>query len=93
MMVYVIFFFIYLLELKPYEIGKDIEKEVKSGTKKIRAKADANLLMKITISLLFHMLTFVADSMAFVEYERLSDEIHDYYTTTHLQGISGVYSS
>ena len=79
MMVFVIFFFIYLLELKPYEIGKDIEKELKSGTKKIRAKADANLLIKITISLLFHMLTFVADSMAFVEYGKLSDEIHDYY--------------
>ena len=79
MMVYVIFFFFYLLELKPYEIGKDIEKELKSGTKKIRAKADANLLIKITISLLFHILTFVADSMAFVEYGKLSDEIHDYY--------------
>ena len=79
MMVYVIFFFIYLLELKPYKIGKDIEKELKSGTKKIRAKADANLLIKITISLLFHILIFAADSMAFVEYGKLSDEIHDYY--------------
>ena len=79
MMVYVIFFFIYLLELKPYEIGKDIEKELKSRTKKIRAKADANLLIKITISLLFHILIFAADSMAFVEYGKLSDEIHDYY--------------
>ncbi|MCG8623446.1 MAG: hypothetical protein MJE68_15815, partial [Proteobacteria bacterium] len=73
------FFFIYLLELKPYEIGKDIEKELKSRTKKIRAKADANLLIKITISLLFHILIFAADSMAFVEYGKLSDEIHDYY--------------
>ena len=73
MMVYVIFFFIYLLELKPYEIGKDIEKELKCGTKKINAKADASLLIKITISLLFHILIFVADSMAFVEYGKLSD--------------------
>ena len=79
MMLYVTFFFIYLLELKPYEIGKDIEKELKSGVKKIRAKADAKLLIKITISFLFHMLTFVADSMTFVEYGKLSDEIHDYY--------------
>ena len=79
MMVYVTFFFIYLLELKPYEIGNDIEKELKSETKKIRATADAKLLIKITISFLCHMLTFVADSMAFVEYGKLSDEIHDYY--------------
>ena len=78
-MLYVTLFFIYMLELKPHEIGKDIENELMSKVKKIRAKADAKLLTKITISFLFHLVTFIADSMAFVEYGTLSDEIHDYY--------------
>ena len=42
-----------MLELKPYEIGNDIEKELKSRTKKISANADAKLLIKITISSCF----------------------------------------
>ena len=33
-MIYVTFFFIYLLELKSYEISKDIEKELKNGTRR-----------------------------------------------------------
>lgn len=79
MIFYVTLFFIYVLELKPYEIRKDIEKELTSKVKKIREKADAKLLTNITISFLFHVLTFIADSIAFVEYGKLSDEIHDYY--------------
>lgn len=79
MIFYVTLFFIYVLELKPYEIRKDIEKELTSEVKKIREKADAKLLTNITISFLFHVLTFIADSIAFVEYGKLSDEIHDYY--------------
>ena len=78
-MLYIFFFFVYVLELKPYEIGKDIEREMRSNVKKIKAKADAKLLTKLTISLLFHLLTLAADGAAFVEYRRLSSEIHEYY--------------
>ena len=61
MMLYITFFFIYVLELKPHKIGRDIENELTSKVKKIRAKADAKLLIKITISFLFNTITFIAE--------------------------------
>ena len=78
-MIYIFLFFVYLLELKPYEIGKDIEKEMTSNVKKIKAKAEAKLLTNLTIAFLFHLLTLAADIAAFVEYGKLSKEVHEYY--------------
>ena len=79
-MLYIFFFFVYVLELKHFDIGKEIEKDMRSDVKKIRAKADAKLLTKLTISFLFHLLTLAADSAAFIEYGHLSREINEYYS-------------
>ena len=78
-MLYIFLFFVYLLELKPYKIGEDIDRELTSKVKKVKAKANAKLLTKIAISVLFHLLTLVADCAAFAEYTHLSSEIHAYY--------------
>ena len=78
-MIYIFLFYVYLLELKPYEIGKDIEKELTSNVKKVKAKAEAKLLKKLTIGFLFHLFTLVADIAAFTEYKHLPEEVHEYY--------------
>ena len=78
-MVYIFLFFVYLLELKPYEIGKDIEKEMTSNVRRVKAKAEAKLLTKLTIAFLFHLLTLAADIAAFTQYSKLSKEVHEYY--------------
>ena len=78
-MIYIFLFFVYLLELKPYEIGKDIEREMTSKVNRVKAKAEAKLLTNLTIAFLFHLLTLAADIAAFVEYGNLSEEVHKYY--------------
>lgn len=79
-MVYVLLFFIYVLELKPHKLGEKMEKELTSIVQSIKASADAKLWIKIAMSCLFHLLTLIADIVALSEYQRLPPDIQDYYS-------------
>ena len=72
-------FFIYALEFEPYNLGKKLDNELASTDNKIKAKSEAKLSTKFTISVLFHLCTLVADIAALCQYNRLPDKIREFY--------------
>ena len=78
--VYVILFLFFLLELKPYYLGKKLQNALASNNSDVRAKADSSLLTKFVASTLFHLFTLSLDITALDYYKYLSKEIKDYYS-------------
>lgn len=76
---YVVIFFIFVLELKPYKFGKKLNHELKSEIHSIRAEAQSKLLTQVTISILFHILTLAADGAALAHYTQLPENVEEYY--------------
>ena len=80
--IYIITFFVFVLELKPHNFGKKLENELTSDSKSIKADAEAKLLTKVTISILFHFCCLAADIAALNQYRSLPEVIHSYYFST-----------
>ena len=72
-------FFIYTLEFEPYNLGKKLNNELTSKDSKVKARSNAKLWTKFTISALFHLCILAADGGARSQYELLPDKISDYY--------------
>lgn len=80
---YVVLFFVYILELKPHNFGRKISYELESEIHSIRAEAQSRLLTQVTISILLHILTLIADSVAMAHYSQimsLPDNVKYYYS-------------
>ena len=78
--VYVALFLFFLLELKPYYLGKKLQNGLDSNDSDVRARADSSLLTKFVASTLFHLFTLSLDITALVYYKHLSKEVKDYYS-------------
>lgn len=76
---YIVIFFIFAVELEPHNLGRKLENALNSETNSIKAEAQSNLLIKISISILFHICTLIADIAALCNYNLLPDKIHEYY--------------
>ena len=88
-MVYIVTFFVFFLELKPHDFGKKLENELTSDSKSIKASAEAKLLTKVTISILFHLCCLAANIAALAHNRFLPQKIHNYYFP--LLNASGVF--
>ena len=78
--IYVTLFLFFLLELKPYYLGKKLQNGLDSNNSDVRARADSSLLTKFVASTLFHLFTLSLDITALDYYKYLSKEIKDYYS-------------
>ena len=77
--IYVALFFIFVLELEPYNLSKKLQNELDSKDSSVKAKADSRLLTKFIVSSIFHICALAANFAAVVHYKRLPQEIQDYY--------------
>ena len=77
--IYIALFFIFVLELEPYNLSKKLQNELESNNNSVKAQADSRLLTKFIGSSLFHIFTLCMDTAALVNYRDVPNEILDYY--------------
>ena len=76
---FVVLFVFFIIELEPYEHGKKLRSELGSNDNKVRANADAGLLTKYIAAALFHFFTLSSDIAALVHYQHVPKAIQEYY--------------
>ena len=76
---FVTIFFIFIVELEPYECGKKLQNELDSKDDKVKANAEAGLLTKYIAATLFHLFTLGNDGAALGYYGHIPKAIREYY--------------
>ena len=76
---FLMLFFIYVIELEPRNFGKKLNNQIYSSIDYISASGEAKVLITLTISVLFNVCALITDSFALKEYHRLSPEVKKYY--------------
>ena len=77
--IFMVLFFVYLIELEPRKFGQKLNNEIHSSTGYISASGKAKLLIILTISFLFNACALITDGFALKEYTTLAPEVEKYY--------------
>ena len=78
---FMVFFFVYIIELEPQKFGQKLNNEIHSSIHHINANGMAKLLIILTISFLFNGCALTTDIFALTRYKMLTSEVIEYYET------------
>ena len=77
--IFLILYFVYLIECEPNNLGKKLNKQTNTDSPlEISAAARSKVWIIMTINILFTIGSIIADSVALAEYKRLPKEIERY---------------
>ena len=83
---FVLIFFVFVLQLKPHSFGEKLETELNSNVCSIKTDAQARVLTYVTFSIIFVCLTVVADIFAVV-HSGLPMRVKEYYIDADARSI------